>query len=46
MILTGKGEYLEKDLPQCYFSTTNPTWTVLGLNPGLSRGREVQQLTT
>jgi len=36
----GKGKYLEKDLPQCYFSTTNPTWTGLAFNPGLSMGEE------
>jgi len=35
----GKGKYLEKDLPQCYFFTTDPTWTGLGLNPGFSRGK-------
>jgi hypothetical protein len=28
-------KYLENDLSECHLSTTNPTWTSLGLNLGL-----------
>jgi hypothetical protein len=27
--------YSERNLPQCHLSTTNPTWTDPGSNPGL-----------
>jgi hypothetical protein len=30
-----KPKYSEKNLSQCHFSTTNPTWTDPGSNPGL-----------
>jgi len=37
----GKLNYWEKNLSQCPLSTTNPTRTDLGLNPGLHSGRLV-----
>jgi len=32
-------KYLKKNLFQCEFSSTNPAWTGLGLNPGLHDDR-------
>jgi len=37
----GKLNYWEKNLSQCPLSTTNPTQTGLGLNPGFHSGRLV-----
>jgi hypothetical protein len=39
-------KYLGNDLSQCHLSTTNPTWTGLGLNLGLCGKRlESNQLS-
>jgi hypothetical protein len=35
----GKLKYSVKKLSQCTLPTTNPTWTGLGLNPGLRGDR-------
>jgi hypothetical protein len=35
MILVGKLKNLEKTCPSATLSTTNPTWTNLGVNLGL-----------
>jgi hypothetical protein len=35
MKLMGKPKNLEKNLSLCHLSTSNPTWTKLGMNLGL-----------
>jgi hypothetical protein len=41
MILAGKPKNLEKTCPCVNFSTTDPTWTDTGVNPGLSAEKPV-----
>jgi hypothetical protein len=36
-ILQGKAKHLRKNFPSATLSTTNPTWTGLGLNPDFQR---------
>ena len=34
-----KSKYLERNLSHCYVTIQNPTWTALGLNPGVCDDR-------
>jgi hypothetical protein len=35
IILAGETEVIKKNCPLAAFSTTNPTWTDIGPNPGI-----------
>jgi hypothetical protein len=39
-----KLKFLKENLSHCHLSTTNPTWTGLGLNPGLLSDRLAMNL--
>jgi hypothetical protein len=37
--LAGETKVLGENLPQCHFSTKNPIWLDLGMNPGRCGGK-------
>lgn len=40
----GTPKYSERNVPQCHFLATNPSWTGLGSNPGLRMGWPLPEL--
>lgn len=39
----GTPKYSERNVSQCHFLATNPSWTGLGSNPGLRSGRRLHE---